>query len=147
MKSAPAHTLGEAVASGHTSCNGCKSPDASLLEEEFIVWLDGSGTAHLSDECPAFSGSWKLSSARDAIDSGAAACAECDAERYLAAIAAGGDVTVTDPDAEPTPEPTEEPTPEPTDKPTPEPTGTPKAKATTVPTLKPAGKATANPAA
>ena len=141
MKNAPAHSFGEAVESGHRSCNGCKSPDAALLDEEAIVWLDENGLAHLSDECPNFDGTWKLSGAQAAADSGTAACAECDAERYLAAIAAGKEVTIADPAAEPT----QAPTPEPTQAITPEPTQAPTAKPTKAPTLKPVPKATAQP--
>ena len=165
MKGAPAHSFGEAVESGHRSCNGCKSPDAALLEEEAIVWLDANGLAHLSNECPDFKGAWRLSSARSAADNQTAACAECDAARYLAAIAAGEEVTILNPGetTEPTEEPTKEPTAEPTEVPTEEPTvepateatekpaagstKAPSASPTPVPTLKPTAKPAKTPAA
>ena len=98
-----------------------------MLDEEYIVWLDGEGTAHLTDECTDFVGSWKLITAETAIEDGAVACMNCEADLYLAALAVDQQITIERP-AEPTPEPTEAPTPEPTAEPTEAPTEEPTAE-------------------
>lgn len=164
MKTSVEHTLGETREVSNHRCTICGTPEKSILDEKHIVWTDADNAAHLSDECTAFSGSWNLIPAAEAIEKELAACPECSADLYLRAVAAELDVVILRPEAEaapasaeeagaepteePTPEPTQEPTPEPTEEPTPEPTAEPTPEPTPEPivvvptvTLKPAGEA------
>lgn len=119
MKSAAEHTFGETRDVNNHRCSICGTPEKTMLDEKYITWLDSEGTAHLSDECIDFKGDWKLITAQSAIEDGAVACMNCEADLYLAALAVEKDVVVVEPTAEPTatPEPTEAPTEEPTEEP------------------------------
>ena len=131
MRSAPAHTLAEAIANGKVKCNTCGSPEASVLDIEHIAWVDENKVFHTSDECPEFKGGWTLISLNSAIAGEYAACDVCGADVYAEMYG----------EPEATPEPTEEPTPEPTLVPTEEPTPEPKVVTPSV-TLKPVGDIT-----
>lgn len=110
MKSSVEHTLGETRDVDNHRCSICGTPEKSILDAEYIVWLDGEGIAHLSDECSSFTGKWKLITADEAIEDGAVACTACEADLYLAALATDEEITILRPlSAEPTEEPTEEP--------------------------------------
>lgn len=120
MKTADEHRFGDTLSSTVRPCSICGTPDKAILEEKYIVWTDGGNTAHLSDECSAFTGSWSIISAGQARNQNLAACTLCGADRYIDAVAAGKDVVLTEyvsPTAAPTIEPTKEPTKEPTLKP------------------------------
>lgn len=109
MRGASPHSLAEAVEAGYRACGNCHAPDASILQaQEPVLWIDENEICHVSDECAAFNGQWRLMTASEAVEKGYAACPECGAAEYL-------------PKEAPTPEPTEEPTPEPTLEPTPNP--------------------------
>ena len=113
MKNADTHTFAETAENIHKPCERCTPPDKTLLEETYIVWLDESETAHLSDGCAAFEGQWNIVSAQAANEAGYAGCAACDADRYLEALSNGLDVTLEPyrpaPAEEEEPEVTEEP--------------------------------------
>lgn len=100
MLTAAEHTLGDTLSSSVHRCSTCKTPDKSILDEEYIVWTDENSKAHLSDECAKFSGKWNIISASDAIEQGLVACYECNADQYLAAIALKKDVVIEAPVAE-----------------------------------------------
>ena len=110
MRSASAGTLADAVEQGLRRCRNCLTPDASILEEENVVWVDEANRFHLTDECAAFEGEWSLMTLEDALAEGCEACEACLADVYAAQRAA----------AAPTPEPTPSPTPAPTATPEPE---------------------------
>ena len=158
MKDADTHTFAETLENIHQPCERCTPPEKELLEETYIVWLDESDTAHLSDDCAAFEGQWSIVSAAEAIEEGYAGCAACDADRYLQALENGLEVTLEEylpapeaqespeageePTSEPAPSATPEPTPEPTPSPTPAPTPEPSPQVVTPrETLKPAADA------
>lgn len=138
MTNAPAHSFGEVRGSERRKCSGCSSPDAALLDEEYIVWLDADKIAHLTDECEHFKGRWNLMRAEDAIEAGHSACPYCDADHYLAAVAVGDEIIFA------TPEPEETPTPEPTEEPTPKPTEAATEKPSARATVKPSATAKAD---
>ena len=140
MTNAQKHSFGDTLNSAVRRCTLCSTPDKTILDEEFIVWTDGSSIAHLSDDCEAFTGGWNIITARQANEKGLKACESCEADRYLKAIADGKSVTIAapvKPTAEPTIEPTIEPTAEPTKAPTAEPTEAPTAEPTEAPAAKP----------
>ena len=93
MTSANPHSFLEAIEDGLGMCANCNSPDPMLLAK-YIVWTDETGIAHLSDNCPSFSGKWKLQSANDALSAETLGCRECDADAYLAAIAEGREIRI-----------------------------------------------------
>ncbi len=132
MKTADEHLFGDTLGSTVRQCSICGTPDKAILDEKYIVWTDGSNTAHLSDECGAFTGDWNIIPAAQAKSQSLSACAICGADRYIDAVAAGKDVILAE-YLSPTPAPTEKPTKAPTAVPTKEPTKAP----TTVPTVKP----------
>lgn len=150
MKTSTEHVLGDTRSISNHRCSICGTPEKSIMDETHIVWTDAENVAHLSDECSAFSGSWNLIPAAEAIEKELTGCPECSADLYLRAVAADLDVVIRRPesdaaavsviDEEPTAEPTAAPTAEPTAEPTPEPTTEPVTVVPTV-TLKPAGEA------
>ena len=101
MKDADTHTFAETAVNIHRPCERCTPPDKALLDETYIVWLDESETAHLSDECAAFEGTWNIVSAAAANEAGYTGCAACDADRYLEVLANGQDVTLEPYEPEP----------------------------------------------
>ena len=101
----PAHTLSEALKDGKHACGSCRPVDAALLDEEYVVWVDGQDKMHTTDECARFEGEWRLISLAQAIGEGCVPCDACEADIY----AARSGLMPT-----PTPTPTPEPTPEPT---------------------------------
>ncbi len=101
MQGASPDTLRASVEAGYRACRACGSPDASILQaQEPVLWIDENEICHVSDECAAFNGQWRLMTASEAAEKGYATCAECGAAAYL-------------PKEAPTPEPTLEPTPNP----------------------------------
>lgn len=158
MVSAARHTLGETADSSVRRCSKCGTPDKSILDEEYIVWIDGSSIAHLTDECAAFVTGWNLMSAAQAAEEKITACTVCSADDYLTALANGKQVQIVSPEpaaepavqaeeieivavalsAEPTVEPTEAPTEKPTETPTEEPAEAPVALSTEMPVETPA---------
>lgn len=94
MLTAAEHTLGDTLSSSVHRCSACKTPDKSILDEKYIVWTDENNKAHLSDECAKFSGKWNIISADEAIAQGLAACYECDADQYLAALALKKEIVI-----------------------------------------------------
>ena len=155
MKTSVEHVLGDTRTVSNHRCTICGTPDKSILDETHVVWTDAENTAHLSDECSAFSGMWNLIPAAEANEKELTACAECSADLYLRAVAAELDVVILRPEeeaaeaaaeeAEPTVEPTAEPTPEPTAEPIPEPTAEPTPEPTAEPTPKPTAEPTPEP--
>ena len=139
MRSAPAHTLAEAVEGGKVKCNTCGSPDASVLDIEHIAWVDEENVFHITDECPEFKGQWMLISLNSAIAGDYRACEDCGANVY-AELYGEPDVT-PEPTEEPTEAPDEEPTPEPSEEPAETPTVEPTVVTPSV-TLKPVGDIT-----
>lgn len=126
------HSLGETLEENNHRCSVCGTPEKTILDEEHIIWQDEEGIAHLSDNCENFAGKWKLLPAAEAIESDMLSCDACEADLYLAALAAGSEMNIQpEATAEPTAEPTEEPTEEPTAVPTPAPTKEPAVPAET----------------
>lgn len=144
MASAAQHSFGETAESSVRRCSKCGTPDKSILDEEYIVWIDGSRIAHLTDECAAFVTGWNLMTAAQAAEEKITACTVCSADDYLTALANGKQVQVLQPESAepvalstetiesveiveiaPSIEPTEEPTEAPTQAPTEEPTEAP----------------------
>ena len=113
MKNADTHTFAETAQNIHEPCERCTPPAKELLEETYIVWLDANSIAHLTDECAAFEGQWSILSAAAANEAEYAGCAECGADRYLAALRDGKDVTLDGEPSAPAEEPVEEETPAP----------------------------------
>ena len=54
MESAAEHSFGDTLNSSVRRCSKCGTPDKAILDEEFIVWTDGSKIVHLTSECAAF---------------------------------------------------------------------------------------------
>lgn len=122
MQTSVAHTLGETLNENNHRCSVCGTPEKSILDEEYIVWLDENGIVHLSDRCSDFAGKWSLLPAAEAVESDMLSCESCEANLYLAALASGAEIQLLpeateQPTAEPTEQPTSEPTAEPTDSP------------------------------
>ena len=109
MKSADTHSFAEVAENIHEPCSRCTPPEKALLDEKYIVWLDENGLAHLTDECADFAGQWSLLSADDAIETKREGCPVCSADRYLAALADGLELTLTEPGAAPAADATPEP--------------------------------------
>ena len=98
MTSAAQHSFGETADSSVRRCSKCGTPDKSILEEEFIVWTDGSGIAHLTDECAAFVTGWNIVTAAQASEEKITACTVCSADDYLTAIANGKQIELVQPE-------------------------------------------------
>lgn len=111
MNNAPAMTLADAVAAGKHRCRACGTPDATILDEEYIAWVDADNLVHTSDECLSFNGQWRLIPLASAVEAGYKTCSECEADVYVAQSGIKPKPTAT-PVPTPTPEPTA--TPEPT---------------------------------
>lgn len=131
MQTSAAHTLGETLNENNHRCSVCGTPEKSILDEEYIVWVDENGIAHLSDQCGDFAGKWSLLPAAEAVESDMLSCESCEADLYLAALASGAEIQLL---PEATAEPTEQPTAEPTSEPTAEPTEQPTSAPTSEPT-------------
>ena len=147
MKTADEHTLAEAVEAGKKNCSVCGSPDASMLDEPYVVWADADSRFHTSSECEKFNGEWRLISLNDAINTEhLSPCADCEADIYAALNAKAAPIPTPTPKPSPTATPVPTPTPKPTATPTPTPTPSPSptpAPVVIVPsvTLKPAAAA------
>lgn len=100
MRTAPAHTLSEAVAAGKQLCDVCGSPDPAVLEISRIAWADANGLFHTSDACEKFEGEWKLISLNDAVGDGLTACPDCQADIYAALYGGADDAGAAVPTAE-----------------------------------------------
>ena len=77
MGGAHAHTLTEGIASGKNACKSCGVPGAEVLDIEHLAWVDEDNRIHTSDDCPSFSGKWRLTSVEDALEAGCEPCADC----------------------------------------------------------------------
>ena len=86
MRNAPQHTLAEAFAAGKHTCNSCDMPTESILSEEHVAWVDGKNRIHTTDECPSFSGDWRLMPLADAVAAGYEACPDCGAIAYVESV-------------------------------------------------------------
>lgn len=86
MGGAPAHTLAEAFADGKTPCASCGMPEESILSEENVAWVDGKNVIHTTDECPSFSGDWRLIPLAEAKEAGYDACPDCLATDYVQGV-------------------------------------------------------------
>lgn len=129
MSGASVHTLSEAVAAGKKRCSECGTPDASILDAHYVVWLDKANVYHTTDACQKFDGLWTLTTLSDAIQNGASACEACEANLFAAMYASSPAITLA---------PTA--TPAPTD--TPAPTNVEPVRVVPSTTLKPVGEAT-----
>lgn len=104
MTSADPHTLGEAIVDGKQRCETCLPPEASILQEAYVVWVDEDQVYHVTDECEKFKGGWTLISLNDAVDGEYTPCPDCRADVYTRQNAEKAAEAVT-----PTPEPTPTP--------------------------------------
>ena len=120
MLTSTAHRFEETRDRKYRRCNTCGAPDKALLDEAAIAWIDGDGTAHLSDECTAFNGDWSLTTAQQAVADGRRGCEVCGANRYLKAVSEGCELILRTPEPSASPEATA----------TPEPSASPEPKAT-----------------
>ena len=105
MRNAPATTLAEAIASGKHRCRTCGTPDASIMDELFVAWVDEDNLVHTSDECAKFRGTYHLVPLVSAVESGYENCTACQADEYVRQ-------TGITPKPTPTPVPTATPEPE-----------------------------------
>lgn len=95
MNRAEEHVLGDAAETRHQRCTLCETPDKSILDESYIVWLDEDNIAHMSDECADFEGRWTLQTVAQANEDGRSGCTTCGADAYLAAVMNGEDIQLT----------------------------------------------------
>lgn len=94
MKTAKEYTLAEAAENGMLACSRCNPLPLDFLEEHAIVWVDEKDTAHTTDKCAEFSGKWTIITASDALERNLTACAECNCNEYLDAIANGDEMEI-----------------------------------------------------
>ena len=81
MKEADPHMLAQAVAEDKRPCRTCQAPDPALLYEARVVWADAASVFHITDDCGAFVGGYRLLPVGEAIRS-MTACAVCGADTY-----------------------------------------------------------------
>ncbi len=82
MRGADPDSLGNSLALNLKWCRRCEPPKPELLDAD-VLWTDGSGVAHTSDACSAFSGKCSLILLEDATGSDLIACPVCCANEYL----------------------------------------------------------------
>ena len=70
------------VADKYRRCANCDAPDAALIGQP-CLWMDAGRICHTSDECDAFSGSYKLILRDEALAQELKGCPRCGGNEYL----------------------------------------------------------------
>ena len=76
MSGAKPYTLAQCVEEGYRACGHCNPPAADLIGVD-CAWVDELGICHVSDECEAFEGQYKLVPLNEAIADGLEGCPFC----------------------------------------------------------------------
>jgi hypothetical protein len=83
MSGAAAYVLQDAVSNGRRPCRTCAAPEAAIIEEEYVVWVDEQNCFHTADECEFFQGKYTLMTLDEAVQTGKTACMDCGASQYV----------------------------------------------------------------
>lgn len=94
MKTADTHTLAEAANAKMKHCNTCNPPALELIDEPYVVWIDGNNIAHLSDECTEAVETCHVTAATEAITGNISGCKACSAGSFLNSVYNGNESTV-----------------------------------------------------